>query len=77
MLPHADCTQQYPLRLGFGEHASGRRQRCIVPHDVQFGDTEFFLAEQRQLAVLLQAQEVGKPVLADAFGTSGAQQQRR
>ena len=40
----------------------------------EHGDVEFLLAEQRELAALLQAQKVRQPGWADAFGPGGVQQ---
>ena len=41
---------------------------------LEHGDAEFFLAEQRQLAAVFQAEEVGQLARADAFSAGGSQQ---
>jgi hypothetical protein len=72
MLSDSGRCQQDPLGLQVRPHAGAMVLGDLVPQvGLEHGDVEFFLAEQGKFAAVLQAEKVGQPGRADAFGAGG------
>jgi hypothetical protein len=75
MLSDPGRGQEDPLSLPFRPHGGAVLLADLVAQGrLEHRDVEFILAEQSELAAVLQAQEVGQLSRDDAFGAGGVQQ---
>ena len=75
MLPDAGCGQDDPFGISFWPLTLGGATGNLIPQGaLEYRRAQFVLAEEGKLAAVLEVEEIGQAVAADAFGASGAQQ---
>jgi len=76
VLADPGCCHQDPLGVPFGPPCPGGIGCDLLPQRcLEHGDSEFFLAEQGQLAAVLKFEEVRQPGRPDALGAGRLQRQ--
>ena len=76
MLADPGCCHQDPLGVPFGPPCPGGIGCDLLPQRcLEHGDSEFFLAEQGQLAAVLKFEEVRQPARPDALSAGCLQRQ--